>query len=152
MFSAGQRCAVWSDRVQRHQIFKGDAFLWTKPITGWMDLAWLGLQGSAPSPVEGRNIPLASCGCFGRCFGVRSHESPMSGGLGLGWRGCDAPGPLSPVACVCVWEALLPWRSCGNCLPGLPDFFPSTKQMHLSSCKELAASSSGVTQTCKCLE
>lgn len=99
-----------------------------------MDFAWLGLQGIAPSPVEGGNIPLASCDYSGRCFGVRSHESPMSGGLGLRWRGCEAAGPL--FACVHVWEALLPWRSRGNCLPGSPDFFPSTKQRHLSSCKE----------------
>lgn len=151
MFSTGQRCAVWFDRMQRHQIFKGDAFLWTKPITGWDGLCLAWASGQCTFPSGGKEHSSGQLWLFWKVFGVRSHESPMSGGLGLGWRGCDAPGPLSPVACVCVWEALLPWRSCGNCLPGLPDFFPSTKQRHLSSCKELAASSSGVTQTRKWL-
>lgn len=67
-----------------------------------MDFAWLGLQGSAPSPVEGRNIPLASCGCFGRCLGEipwEPHEWRFGARLEGLW--CSRP-PQPSCLCVCL--------------------------------------------------
>lgn len=67
-----------------------------------MDFAWLGLQGSAPSPVEGRNIPLASCGCFGRCLGEipwEPHEWRFGAQLEGLW--CSRP-PQPSCLCVCL--------------------------------------------------
>lgn len=110
-----------------------------------IDIAQLGLQGSARSPVEGGNIPLASCDYFGRCFGVRSRESPVSGGLGLGGGAVMLPSAHLPV-CVSGSPVAMekPWETV--CLTF---FLARSKGISPAVKSSLAASSSGVTQTPK---
>lgn len=66
-----------------------------------MDFAWLGLQGSAPSPVEGRNIPLASYGCFGRCLGWDPMRAPWVEVWGSAGGAVMLPAPSAQLP-VCV--------------------------------------------------